>query len=84
MCRDAKGQLCGEKKNCHVDRWLTRDGYGLRLELRLIGHDMVVTRGFTESTRVVSKFSLQWLVNEKRAVFKPMAACFIYIYIYRG
>ena len=78
MCRDAKGQLCGEKKNSHVDRWLTRDGYGLRVELRLIGNDMVVTRGFTELTGVDSKSSLQWLAQRERAVFKSMAACFIY------
>ena len=31
-----KGQLCGDKKNCHVDRWPTRGGYGLRLEVRFL------------------------------------------------
>ena len=67
MCRDAKGQLCGEKKHCHVVRWLTRDGCGLRLELRLIGNDMVVTRGFTELTRVVLKYSLQWLAQREKS-----------------
>lgn len=31
------------------------------------GNDMVVTRGFTELTRVASKYSLQWLAQREKS-----------------